>query len=479
MSATKKIANNAALQIAGKSLGTVFGLLTVAIMTRHLGKEGYGEFTTVLSFLQVFGILVDFGLSLTMVRMLSQEGADQDVIAGNIFTLRLISGIVFFGLAPVAAVPLPYPVAVKVGIAIGSLSFLGISLSQVLLGVFQRHLATWKAAIAELAGRSLLLAGVFAGAAAGLGLLAFIAVLAASNVLQFVLAFLFSRGHVHIRLRVDMAVWRRIIDESWPIGLSIAFNLIYLKGDVVILSLLRTQSEVGLYGAAYKVIDVVTVIPMIFMGLVLPLLTAAWSNRDRTAFGRRLGTAFDAMTMLAVPLAVGAAAVGVDLMRFVAGDGFAASGTLLRVLMLGGASVFWGALFGHAIVALGLQKKMIWMYAVDAAISVVCYLTFIPVYGAIAAAWVTFLSEAFIAIVAGAVVLYVSRARLSLRVPVRVAIASAVMYAAVMFASPLHVLVRIALGALVYAAVLFFIGGVPEAPLRLILGERRPAQDTN
>jgi O-antigen/teichoic acid export membrane protein len=470
MSTTRKIAGNAAFQVLGKTLGTVFGLITVAIMTRHLGREGYGEFTTVLSFLQVFGILVDLGLTLTMVTMISRDGADESRIASNIFTLRLVSGLVFFGIAPLAAMPLPYPAAVKAGIAIGSLSFLGISLSSVLGGVFQKHLVTWKVAIAEIVGRGLLLAGVAYGASAGLGLVAFIWVLAASNVLQFAMTFAMTRKHVRISLRFDRDTWRDIIRESWPIGLSIAFNLVYLKGDVVVLSLMRSQEEVGLYGAAYKVLDVVTVVPMIFMGLVLPLLAAAWSRNDREGFSAKLGMAFDAMTILSIPLAVGAYAVGTDLMTFVAGDRFTEAGALLAVLMLGGAAVFFGALFGHAVVALGLQKKMILAYAADAVLAVILYLTLIPVYGAVAAAWVTFISEAFIAIVTAIAVFAVSKARISLRIATRVLVASAAMYWVLMLAEPLHVLIRIAFGTGVYALALFLIGGIPKGPFRLIFG---------
>lgn len=478
MSTTKKIAGNAAFQVAGKLLGTVFGLLTVAIMTRHLGRSGYGEFTTVLSFLQVFGILVDFGLTLTMVRMISREDADESAVASNVFTLRLVSGVVFFGLAPLAALPLPYPATVKIGIAIGSLSFLGISLSQVLLGVFQKHLATWKAAVAETLGRTVLLAGVAAAAAYGLGLLAFITVLAASNALQFLLTWLYTRGLVRLRLRFDRPMWREIVRESWPIGLSIAFNLVYLKGDVVVLSLMRTQEEVGLYGAAYKVLDVITVIPMIFMGLVLPLLAASWSKGDREGFGRRLGTAFDAMAILSVPLAVGAYAVGGDLMAFIAGTAFAASGELLKVLMLGGAAVFFGALFGHAVVALGLQRRMIGAYAADAILAVALYIWLIPIHGAMAAAWVTFISEAFIAVVTAWAVLRTSRARIPLGVPLRAAAAAAVMFAAVTYAAPLHVLLRIILGAVTYGVTLYLLGGIPEGPLRLIFARGIPQKRT-
>src|SRR5512142_1309213 len=123
MSLSRAIASNTATQIAGKFIGNLLGIITIGVMTRALGRTGYGEFTTAISFLQFFGILVDFGLTLPMTRMISDGRADEGKVASNIFTLRLLSGAVFFGLAPLLALAFPYGPCVKSAIALGALSF--------------------------------------------------------------------------------------------------------------------------------------------------------------------------------------------------------------------------------------------------------------------------------------------------------------------------------------------------------------------
>lgn len=466
MSLTRAIAGNTVIQVSGKFIGVLLGILTVAVMTRHLGQAGYGQFTTAISFLQFFGILVDFGLTLTMIRMIAEAGADEERIASNIFTLRLVSGAVFFGAAALAGLLFPYPAAIKAAIALGSLSFLCISLSSVLVGVFQKKLAVRDAAIAEVAGRLVLFGGVVAAARLGWGLLAIVGILVVGNLAQLALNLVFVRRLLRLRLAFDPALWREIVRQSWPLGLSIAFNLVYLKGDVIVLSLVRTQNEVGLYGAAYKILDVITIVPTVFMALVLPVLTSAWSAGDRPAFIRRLGRAFDFMSILAIPLAVGTFAVSSDLMSFVAGKDFAAAGAPLAILMLAGSMVFWSALFGHAIIALGLQKKMIWGYALDAVVSIGLYLLLIPRFGAMGAAWVTLFSEAFIAAATAAVVLRRAGAGLPLGAFAKAAAASAVMYLVLLFAGPIHVMLRVLIGMLVYAAILGALGGIPKDAIR-------------
>lgn len=468
MSLTRKIASNAALQVGGRFIGTILGLFTVGIMTRTLGREGYGQFTTAMSFLQFFGILADFGLTLSMTKLLSEKGADEDRIASNVFTLRLVSAAVFFGIAPLAAAFFPYSADVKSGIAVAALSFFFMAVSQVLVGIFQKHLASHLSAIAEVAGRGVLLAGTIMAARSGAGLGGFFLALVVGNALQLAISLATARKFARIRLAFETAVWRRIIAESWPIGLSIAFNLIYLKGDIIALSIFRPQEEVGLYGAAYKVLDVITVVPMIFMGLVLPLLTASWTERRHEEFARRLRRAFDALILAAVPLAVGAFAVSSDLMVLVAGPEFAASGPMLSILMIAGAAVFIAALFGHAVVAIGFQRQMIAAYAADAVISIFLYVTLIPRIGAVGAAWVTVFSEVFILLACGIAVWAKTRVLPSWRGTAVAVIGSAVMYGALKATDGVDVVARILIGMAAYGAVVLASGIATKDALALL-----------
>ena len=466
MSLTRSIIGNAATQVLGKFAGTAIALVTVGIMTRHLKPEGYGAFTTVISYLQFFGTIVDFGLTLTMIRMISEAGADEKKVASNILSIRVASGAFFFGVAPLIALFFPYSGQVKAGIGIAAVSYLCIALSQVLIGVFQKHLAVRLSAAAEIGGRLVFLAGTIFAAVTGAGLTAYIVALTVGNLAQFVLSVIFVRRLVPIRLEFDLPLWKKIFSQSWPIGISIVFNLIYLKGDVLVLSLYRPAAEIGLYGAAYKVLDVITVVPMIFMGISLPVLTKAWTSGNRVDFSWKLGRAFDFLAMLAVPLAFGTYLVADDLMALAAGADFRTSGQYLTILMIAGAAVFWSGLFGHAAVALNLQRKMIWAYAADALLSLPLYFLLVPRYGAPAAAWVTVFSEVFITVVTAAVVLTYTRTRIRLGTFWRAALASALMSGCIFALGPLPVLARLFSGIAVYGALLCLFGAVTKDMLR-------------
>ena len=95
MSIAKKVAHNSAIHIAGKGLSTFLGLIVVALITRYLGTEGYGNYITVITYLTFFGILADFGLVLVTTQMISEHKADEKRIINNLFTLRFFSALIF------------------------------------------------------------------------------------------------------------------------------------------------------------------------------------------------------------------------------------------------------------------------------------------------------------------------------------------------------------------------------------------------
>lgn len=462
MSLTRRIAWNTLLQLISRVGGTLLGLFSLAILTRYLGTAGYGAFTTVTGFLQFFGIVVDLGLTLTAVQMISEPQADERRIMGTIFSLRFFTAVIFFGLSAVLVMFFPYSAEVKIGTAVTSIAFLFMTQSQVLVGIFQKYLAMSRAAVAEIIGRAVLLVGIIFSAWQNWGLMGALLSLVAANGIQLALSFIFAQKLIPFRLQWERKLAKSIFLRTWPIGLSIAFNLVYLKGDVILLSLFRSQSEVGLYGAAYKVIDVVTVVPMMFMGIVLPLLISSWVSADKEMFRRRFQKSFDFLTLLALPIAGGGLVLGKDLMAFVAGQPFRHSGELLQILIFASLAVFFSGLYGHIVVAIGKQRKSIWGYAIDAFLSLAAYLIFVPRYGAPAAAWVTVFSEVFIAVYTFILVSRETRVLPALGTSAKAVLATIFMMLVLLALPHWQVIIMVLIGAVVYGLFLYILRAVKK-----------------
>ena len=195
MTLNNKINKNSIIQISGKLLSLFFGLATVAIMTRYLGQEGFGYYITVVAFLQFFGILVDFGISLTTVQMISDLRRNVSDVLSNILTLRVIFSIIFLGLAPIIIWFFPYPMVVKLGVLITSFSFFCITIIQVLTGMFQRELKMLDVTIAEIVGRVLLLVMTIVIVFLGKSILWIFLAISIGSFVNLIITYLYSRKY--------------------------------------------------------------------------------------------------------------------------------------------------------------------------------------------------------------------------------------------------------------------------------------------
>lgn len=463
MTLSSKIAYNTIIQLIGKAISAIIGLAATAVMARYLQEEGFGQYITVFAFLSFFSIIADFGLTLVTSQMISKQGNNQAVLLNNLFSLRLVSAALFLGLAPVAVLFFPYEPIIKLSVAIASLSFLFTALNQIVVGFFQKNLTMSAVSFAEVASKIVLLGCIIAAASLNLGLTGIMYSAVISSAVSFMIHYLSARRFIKIGWSVDFAVWREIIKKSWPLGLTIFFNLIYLRADIFILSLLKNQSEVGIYGAAYKIIDVLTTLPFMFAGLVLPVLAAKWAEKKSAEFNVILQKSFNAMAILAVPIVVGAQFTAKPIMLIVAGKNFAPSGGILKILILAIGFIFIGCLFAHAVIALDKQKNVIWAYIFTAATSLAGYLIFIPRFSYYGAAWVTVYSEFAIALFSVYTVIKHSGFRPETNIILKTSAASMAMALALYFsANRFNLVLTILSAGAVYLSCLRLLNGLPK-----------------
>lgn len=472
MSTTRKIAHNTMVQITGKILSTFLGLLAIGMMTRYLGQEQFGWYVTAITFLQFVGILIDFGLIPVTAQMLSEPHFDKKELLKNLLGFRFFSALMFLCLAPLAALLFPYPTEVKIAISFTALSFLAIAMNQVLVGYYQHKLSMHMQVIGEVAGRVFLIAGLWFVTAKGYGFLPVMLAVTLSSLVYTAVLWTHVYQKEKVGFSFKIPIWKAIMVKMWPIAVSIIFNVVYLKGDTIILSLFWPQETVGIYGATYRVIDIIAQTAMMLMGLMLPILAFNWSRNIKEEFRHRYQQAFDAMMMLAFPMLIGILVLAKKIMVLVAGKEFAASGLALQILALAVFGVYLGAVFGHTAVAINKQKQTMWIYISDAIITLIGYLIFIPKYGIMGAAWMTVFSELYAGILLWMTVRRYSGVSLEMKTFSKIVFSSLVMGSAIIILNELNVLLLVLIATAVYCLFLLGLGGVSKKTIREIISAR-------
>lgn len=469
MSLTQKIAKNTAWQMGGKILGLALSLVAAAITMRYLSTQGLGQYSTILAFLQIFGIVMDFGLYIVLIKKISTLNAETDKLVNNIFTLRVISGVIFLGLAPVIVLFFPYAPIVKIGVLLTTLFYLGISLNQLLSAIFQKFLATYWIALGEFFGKLALLLSTILFIYLQLNLLWIMLALVIGSLVNFGINFFASQKYFKLRLMFDFKIWKEILHEAWPIAISITFSLIYFKGDMVIMSLFRSEAEVGLYGAPYKILEVLVSFPAMFVGLVLPLLTAAWQEKRLVDFRKSLQKAFDFLMIFTLPMLIGGSVLAKPIILLVCGADFLASVPLMQILIWATAEIFLGTLFTYLVVAVDRQKQMIWGYGFVALSSIAAYFLLIPRWSYFAAAGITVYSELAVLLISFVLVWQATKVAPKFLTSFKSAAASLVMGGVLWLAQDANLFFSLCLGGLVYFISLYLFKGISLAQIKEIV----------
>jgi len=393
----RKIAYNVLVSSFSKILSTILALVSIGLITRYLGQEGFGNYATVLAFLSFFTAIADLGLYSTVTREISREGADEERIVSNIFTLRIIISLIVLILAPAIVFFFPYPTEVKQAIIIVALSFLFSSSYQVLNGVFQKNLAMDKVAISELTGKIVQVVFIFYAIKFQLSFLWIISSLLLNMIFSFSLIYFWSKKYITFSLKFDWPYWKKFVKESYPLGIAAVISFIYFKIDTILLSVLKTSAEVGIYNVAYKVIENITFFPAMIVGLVFPIISKNIFS-DRTRFWDISNKTFKVFWIFVIPLIVGTMFLSNGIVELIGGKGFFASSIILRILVFSLGCMFFSNLFNVILISGNKQKKLMVIMVIAAIFNVSANLIFIPIYSYMASAIISVATEFFVTV---------------------------------------------------------------------------------
>jgi O-antigen/teichoic acid export membrane protein len=392
----RRIAYNVVISSAAKIAGTVLALVGIGFITRYLGKEGFGDYSTVLAFFTFFSALADLGLYAISTREISRPGSDELEILGNVFSMRLFLSVAVVLITPLLVFAFPYSSAVKFGIMIAAFAYVFSSSYAVLIGLFQKRLAMDKVAIGELIGRIFQVIIIVLVVQKNIGFLAIIGTLFINMLVSFLVIFGWSRKYLSFSLRFDWKIWKKFLAQSYPVGISAIITFAYFKLDTIFLSVMKTNAEVGIYNAAYKVLENISFFPAMLVGLVMPIMSL-YIFHDRNKFLQVADKTFKVFLILTVPLVIGILFLAKNIINLIGGAGFSEAVLVLKILSFAVAFIFFGNFFTNVLIAGNLQKKMMKVLFFCAVFNVSLNLLLIPKFSYLGAALTSSLTEFLVA----------------------------------------------------------------------------------
>ncbi len=404
----RKILINTLSQFVGRVIGALCAFLSTILLAKNLSVYSFGEYVKIATYVALFYPFVDFGLN-TMYLKLQKQGRVETTI-GSFLLLRLLLSLVlgvtavvgayFLSMARIVFVPSQLLI-----LALGMLTLAGFGLSLTYNALFQARLRYDVVAIGLSLGSLVTLMLLFGaqqisllvgewGVTVGVGALVM-------GVIATGLWYFFCYPISPSLLFIDKKLWKELLVASFPLGVTLLFNIVYFKVDTLILSVFRPVAEVGVYGFAYKFFEFALVVPTFVMNSVYPILLKKPDVSQTALYLKKiLQPLFIFSLMATIVLWVGA-----PFLVWVKQD-FVASVVLLRILAVGLPLFFLTSPLMWWYVLIGKQKLLAVIYGLTMIFNICANLIFIPSQGAIGAAFITGATELVMLILGGSYLFY-------------------------------------------------------------------------
>jgi O-antigen/teichoic acid export membrane protein len=466
-SVVRTVAWNTAAQAAGKAAVLAIGAVSIAVTTRYLGAEQYGQLALALAFVQMLGLLADLGLLTVVVREISRNPSSTERLVGNTLTLRLALSAAVIAGSGLISLALPYDERVRVAILIAGVPLvLGLA-STALVAVLQARLRMDRAVVGDVTGRIATFGALVAVVSLDLGFYAVVATGIVGALVTLAITWAMVRPLARIRPAIRREVWRALLVAALPVGAALAVTEVYFRADTLIVSLFRSYDEVGFYALAYRVIELLGVLPAIVMTSVFPLISRHLAE-SRELASRIVDATADLFVAVGTPLAAGGLVVAPQLVRLIAGDDFDGAATPLRILLVAGALSFVSGLLGLTLIAGGRQGSALRLALAALAFNVPLNFALVPSLGIDAAAAVGVASE--VLLVAGG--LFFVRRELGIaprfRLLWRALAAAAVMAGVLALVDDWSLALLLPLGVVLYTVGLWALGGIDRSMLEAL-----------
>jgi O-antigen/teichoic acid export membrane protein len=366
--------------------------LVALLSARYLGPERFGVFSFSFAFVHILQMFAG-GLSNVLVREIVQNRDRlEHVLSAAIPLMTTLSGLVWlisFLIVKASSVDAEiastiYILTAALPASFNSAAFAAVCRAKEEMFYNALALVLQRVVLLSLVGVTVMLDFGLVGVASSY--------LAAHMVQWLFFSGLVSRRYCRYRTRIDVRLWRYLLLEGTPIALGMILQRIAWFADIFLLTLLSSTRSVGLYGAAYRLVEMLSVIPTALSIPVYPALSRLAVDSHTQAFSLYL-KAQKFLIIIGLPVGVWVFVTAPQLMALLFGPEYIEATPALRILGLMLVLLFLNSLYLYLFSAIGAQRIFMAAMSFIVVLNIVLDVILIPALDFTGAALATLVSE--------------------------------------------------------------------------------------
>jgi len=404
MNIKRNIIKNTVSQLGGRLVSIIASVIILALITRYLGKEGYGQYSFITAFILLFATISDWGTNIISIREASKKKKDKDRIFASILIFRLFLSFFVLFLANLIIRLNKSWLAMVRPFTVASLVLLFVSLKTSFSIIFQTLLRHDRGALSEAISSIVFCLAIVIVLLIKGGLSEIMAAWVFSVFVDVLISFYFTSRLIKIKVYFDREVVAWIFKESLPMGALFVVFYIYNRIDVLILEHFKGDAAVGIYGLAYKIYGNLVLFAAFLMNSVLPIISEGYKSRKIKFIKNLYNLAFGALLLCGACVVVFFLIFSPTIVKFLAGREFLESAQALRILIFAILFAYLNHLTGYSLIAFGRQTFSFIIGVVALFFNVLANWFFIPLFSWKAAAFITVLTECLVFVLSSIVV---------------------------------------------------------------------------
>lgn len=391
----RKIGNNIIWLAADKLVKISVGIYIIAETAKHLGIKDFGTLNYVIAFTGMLSAIYTLGMENILVRDLSKNDENQNVIISSGIIIRIFGSLIFC----ITSITFAYilhtndkQLITLVGIAALASLFqftdvIGYQLQSQLksrYNVIIRNIAFFSISAAKLVAIS-------QGASVKL-FVALLAVESAISAIGFIILYRVKTRNIFV-YRDLLVTSKQILKETWPAALSFLAYSVYSKSDQVMLGLMTNPEEVAYYSTAYKFNDIFLTFALMVTASVFPIISRLHDTNNSKFFKiyLQLTSVFSWGSIICIPIVYFASPYVISA---IFGNEYSKSSTILSILMIGFFFTANGILRSSYLTIIKKQRIILYTSAFSAVANIIFNYYLIPEWGSTGAAVGTVMTHA-------------------------------------------------------------------------------------
>lgn|GEM_PF-576689 len=288
------------------TFSTSFLFILLIFVGRFTGVEQNGIFNTALAVATIFEMFIDLGLRDLSVRNVSRNRTLTAKYVGNLLTWKLIlCALVYLVMLLVVNLYYNFSSEVRIAIYILTISAFLKSLKYTFRIFFQAHdLFAYDTALVLMERTSVLVFGLIV-LIVYRSLFAFIICFTVVRAVDFLITLLILNFKiVKIRPRFEFRFLLKLQKDAIPLGMFFIILTVFSYIDIVMLSKMSPNfNAAGLYSAAFRIYEGITILPTILFLVALPKLSELYL-RDQSKHFDLSVRVIKYMFIMAMPVVV-------------------------------------------------------------------------------------------------------------------------------------------------------------------------------